>query len=324
VRRLVVLLLVLLTALAAAPAWAEEVPPAEPVPAAEPLVPEGVSIGGIPVGGMTALDAAAAVQAAFDEPLRFTFKKRRWHATPAQLDARAYVDGAVTRSLAAAPGSAVDLVVTVRGQRVREYVAYLDRVLSKPARDSQLALRGNRPFLSKPRNGVQVVRTRMTAAIVRALRTGDRGPIPLEADILKPEVTRLNFGPVVIIQRGSKRLEYYEGTRLVRRFGVATGQAAYPTPIGRFTIVTKARNPWWHPPDSDWAEGAEPIPPGPGNPLGTRWMGISAPGVGIHGTPDPASIGYSASHGCIRMLISDAEWLFNHVNVGTTVFIVRA
>jgi lipoprotein-anchoring transpeptidase ErfK/SrfK len=88
--------------------------------------------------------------------------------------------------------------------------------------------------------------------------------------------------------------------------------------------VTKQRNPWWYPPDTAWAAGASPIPPGPGNPLGTRWMGLSASGVGIHGTPDAASIGYSASHGCIRMRIPDAEWLFERVEVGSTVFIVRA
>ena len=90
-------------------------------------------------------------------------------------------------------------------------------------------------------------------------------------------------------------------------FGVATGQSSYPTPLGRFSIVIMQRNPWWYPPASDWAEGLDPVPPGPGNPLGTRWMGISAPGVGIHGTPDSASIGYSASHGCVRMLIPEAE-----------------
>ena len=107
-------------------------------------------------------------------------------------------------------------------------------------------------------------------------------------------------------------------------FGVATGQSSYPTPLGRFSIVTMQRNPWWYPPSSDWAEGLDPVPPGPGNPLGTRWMGISAPGVGIHGTPDAASIGYSASHGCVRMRIPDAEQLFGLVSVGTPVFIVRA
>ena len=66
------------------------------------------------------------------------------------------------------------------------------------------------------------------------------------------------------------------------------------------------------------------MPARPGNPLGTRWMGISSPGVGIHGTPEPGSIGYSVSHGCIRMRIPDAEWLFERVAVGTTVFIVSA
>jgi lipoprotein-anchoring transpeptidase ErfK/SrfK len=110
--------------------------------------------------------------------------------------------------------------------------------------------------------------------------------------------------------------------RFVRRFQVATGQSSYPTPLGRWEIVVMARDPWWFPPASPWAEGKQPVPPGPGNPLGTRWMGLSAPGVGIHGTPDAASIGYSASHGCIRMLISDAEWLFAHVRIGTPVFIV--
>jgi lipoprotein-anchoring transpeptidase ErfK/SrfK len=53
-------------------------------------------------------------------------------------------------------------------------------------------------------------------------------------------------------------------------------------------------------------------------------MGLTAPGVGIHGTPDPASIGYSASHGCIRMLIPEATWLFDHVRIGTPVLIVNS
>jgi lipoprotein-anchoring transpeptidase ErfK/SrfK len=127
---------------------------------------------------------------------------------------------------------------------------------------------------------------------------------------------------VIVIRRGANRLTLYDGTRLVRSFPVATGRAEYPTPSGTFSIVDMQRNPWWRPPDSDWAEGLEPIPPGPGNPLGTRWMGLTAPGVGIHGTPDSSSIGYSASHGCIRMYIPDADWLFDHVRLRTTVVIV--
>jgi lipoprotein-anchoring transpeptidase ErfK/SrfK len=142
--------------------------------------------------------------------------------------------------------------------------------------------------------------------------------------VLKPKVTRRNFGPVIVIRRNSNRLLLYDGMKFRRFFAVATGQRQYPTPLGRFKIVVKWKNPWWYPPKSPWAAGQKPIPPGPDNPLGTRWMGLSAPGVGIHGTPSDASIGYSVSHGCIRMHIPQAEWLFNHVDVGTTVFIVAA
>ena len=137
----------------------------------------------------------------------------------------------------------------------------------------------------------------------------------------------LDLPPAIMIERGAHQLTLFRAgkfgkTVVVRTLGVAVGQPAYPTPSGVFEIVNMQRNPWWYPPDSDWAAGAEPIPPGPNNPLGTRWMGISSPGVGMHGTPNPASIGYSASHGCIRLRIPDAEWLFQHVRLGVPVRIV--
>jgi len=139
---------------------------------------------------------------------------------------------------------------------------------------------------------------------------------------VRPAVTRANFGPVIVIHRNSHRLYLYRGVRLVRALTVSTGRRISPTPLGRFRIVTKARRPWWYPPASAWANRAQPIPPGPGNPLGTRWMGISAPEVGIHGTPDAASVGYSRSHGCVRMYRREAEWLFRRVRIGTPVIIV--
>ena len=126
---------------------------------------------------------------------------------------------------------------------------------------------------------------------------------------------------LVIIRRDAHRLYFYRGARPLRVFTVATGGTWTPTPHGRFRIVNKYRHPWWYPPDSGWAKHLHPIPPGPGNPLGTRWMGISVPGVGIHGTPDSASVGYSLSHGCIRMKMRDAESLFRRVRVGTRVWI---
>ena len=162
----------------------------------------------------------------------------------------------------------------------------------------------------------------MVRGIVRTLRTRIRPALPLVTKTLKPSVSKTGFGPVIVIHRAGNSLELFNGETPVRTFRVATGRAQYPTPTGSFRIVDMQTNPWWRPPDSDWAKGLKPIPPGPGNPLGTRWMGLTAPGVGIHGTPDAASIGYSASHGCIRMLISDATWLFDHVSIGTPVLIV--
>ena len=107
-----------------------------------------------------------------------------------------------------------------------------------------------------------------------------------------------------------------------RQFRIAVGQTAYPTPPGLLRIVTKQVDPTWYPPDSAWAAGLGPVDPGAGNPLGTRWMGLSAFGIGIHGTPEPWTVGHQASHGCIRMAIPDAEALFDRVEVGTPVLIV--
>ncbi len=238
------------------------------------------------------------------------------------LGARAAISRAVERARRAAPGTNVRLVVSVRRARVRAFVARVSHRLDRQAVDATLSLRNLRPWITPERRGRALRRRPVVRALVAQLATNRRRVIALRTNSLRPRVTRAAFGPVIVIRRGSNRLHLYFGTRPWRVFGVATGQAAYPTPLGRFSIVTKWRNPWWFPPDSAWAAGAAPIPPGPGNPLGTRWMGLSVSGVGIHGTPNAASIGYSASHGCIRMHIRDAEWLFERVRIGTTVFIV--
>jgi len=126
----------------------------------------------------------------------------------------------------------------------------------------------------------------------------------------------------IVIDRGKCELFLYEGTKLVKTYAVAVGQPAYPTPTGSFVIISKVVNPTWTPPNSPWAAGAVPIAPGPRDPIAARWMGLSTPGVGIHGTNEPWSIGTHASHGCIRMRVADVEDLFNRVFIGTPVDIV--
>jgi hypothetical protein len=319
--RIAVVVALVLAALAAAVAVARAGPFRTAGP---PRIAENVTVGGVPVGGLTRVQARRSVEQSFEAPIELMLAGETWRATPTGLGAQAAVADAVDDALGAPSGSSLDLIVVIDGERLHRYVATVARRYSRPAVDSTVRLRrGSRPFVTVAHDGVRVLRRPLGRALEHALLAHERSPIELPHTLRRPRVTRANFGPVLVVRRESKRLVLYDGMRRKKVFGIATGQASYPTPLGRFEIETKQAHPWWYPPASDWAAGLEPVPPGPGNPLGTRWMGLGD-AVGIHGTPDAASIGYSASHGCIRMHISDAESLFERVSVGTPVFIVPA
>ena len=289
------------------------------------LIQPGVTLAGVSVGGMSNEQAQAALRPAFAKPVRLVYADRSWKLHPARFGARVTIADGVLQALGAQAGAAVPLVPEVDEQEVRRFVNALDKRVSVPAVDAALSgLKGLRPQFTSEKPGIKVLRELTVRRIVRALQTPQVRRIRVAVTPLVPARTVAKFGAVIVIRRGVNQLRYYRGAQLLRKFGVATGQSVYPTPTGTFSIVDMQLNPWWLPPDSAWAKGEKPIPPGPGNPLGTRWMGLSAPGVGIHGTPDDASIGYSASHGCIRMHIPDAEWLFHHVKVGTPVVITDA
>jgi len=103
---------------------------------------------------------------------------------------------------------------------------------------------------------------------------------------LEPAVTPKTFGAVLVIRRTAQQLALYHGMKLERKLSVLTEADHYPTPLGRFTVTVKSLRPWFYPSAAAKAAGASPIPPGPGNPLGTHWLGLTAPGVGIHYAPD--------------------------------------
>ena len=290
------------------------------------LVADGVTLAGIPVGGMSYEQAQAAVAPAFAKPLRLTLADKQWAVRPSRFGTSVAVSDGVARALDAKRGAAVELVPAIDAAAVQSYVRALDKRFSYPAKDAQLLglTAGLQPRFSDPTAGQKVATGATAKRIVRALRSPQRPRVRVVLRTVAPKVTPATFGPLIVIRRSGNELRLYDGAKLVRTFGVATGQSIYPTPLGTWHIVDMQLNPWWRPPDSSWAKGLKPIPPGPGNPLGTRWMGLDAAGVGIHGTPDDASIGYSASHGCIRMHIPDAEWLFQHVRVGAPVIITDA
>jgi hypothetical protein len=296
---------------------------AAPASSQMPPIPQGVTVAGIAVGGLTSEPARAKLTRAFSRSIPIKRGERRWWASPGLLGAGAGVDAAVSRALSARLGDSVELEVTSSPTAVKRFVSRVARTFDRRAVDARLIGLGPRGLrFAKERWGVAVRRKALERELRRALEQNRRAPLKLPVRLLRPEKAVATFGPVVVIWRGANTLRLYDGVKLVRTFQVATGTSTYPTPSGLFSIVDKQYDPWWRPPDSDWARGLEPVPPGPSNPLGTRWMGISAPGVGIHGTPSAASIGYSASHGCIRMHIPEAEWLFGQVSYGTPVLIV--
>ncbi|BCV25357.1 L,D-transpeptidase family protein [Gelria sp. Kuro-4] len=123
-------------------------------------------------------------------------------------------------------------------------------------------------------------------------------------------------GSALVINIPSFTLTYFRDGKEVKRYPVAVGKPTAPTPVGSFRIISKVVNPTWYPPF-----GGRPVPPGPGNPLGRRWLGFLPSGYGVHGNNNPSSIGKAVSLGCVRMRNEDVEELFPLIPVGTPLMI---
>jgi hypothetical protein len=116
----------------------------------------------------------------------------------------------------------------------------------------------------------------------------------------------------ILVSIPDRKLAVIENGEVLKTYSVAVGAAESPSPTGEFTITNRLENPTYY-------RSGVVIEPGPQNPLGTRWMGLSQKGYGIHGTNMPKSIGKASSHGCIRMARKDLEDLFALVRVGDVV-----
>ena len=146
--------------------------------------------------------------------------------------------------------------------------------------------------------------------------------IPLRVD--NRHIVPADVSSDVIIVNVPQRLLFYEWDGAVSALPVAVGQVDWRTPRGPFTVLTKETNPSWEVPASIREEARKAgrslpavVAPGPNNPLGKYWLGLSIPGVGIHGTNAPSSIYRAATHGCIRLGPESIAWLFDRVVVGT-------
>jgi lipoprotein-anchoring transpeptidase ErfK/SrfK len=165
------------------------------------------------------------------------------------------------------------------------------------------------------------------------LKVGDVVKVP---NVQPFEIEKLNehFIPAnpalvkreIVIDIRENFLEVREGDRLVAEFPITPGSKTLPAPQGVWKILGIATLPWFRHDEGVLMHGVRTsdfynIPPGPNNPVGILWMGLNKPGIGIHGTNNPETIGRAGSHGCIRMANWDAARIKDLVSVGARVTI---
>lgn len=140
----------------------------------------------------------------------------------------------------------------------------------------------------------------------------------VEKDIIRPgmklKISKATYS--ITVDVSDNKLILWSGGERFKTYPVATGKKGHETPVGAFTIENKLENPTWY------KTGAV-VPPGsPDNILGTRWLGFSLEGYGIHGTTLPETVGTDASDGCIRMHNHDVEELYSIVPLKTKVTVM--
>jgi lipoprotein-anchoring transpeptidase ErfK/SrfK len=312
-------------------------------------IAKGVTVNGVPVGGLTVEQARAKVRATLleplDRPVVVRHRDKRFTLTPERAGIGLDVDGSVDRAVAASREDGVlartwrdltggrlheDVRADVAWDRasVRRLVARVRRAVDRPARDAELDLEGGAVDPTPSRDGVAVRASWLRRTVGRTLlSTGERDTIRVRTEVVKPKVTTAalaeKYPAVLVVDRGAFRITLYKDLKPFKSYGIAVGQAGLETPAGLYSIQNKAVNPAWHVPNSDWAgDLAGKVISGddPSNPIKARWLGIYD-GVGVHGTGDPGSIGSAASHGCIRMRIPEVIELYDQVPVGAPIYI---
>lgn len=311
---------------------------------ADTILP-GVTIEGVDVGGMSREQALTAVRDAadieLDRPLVVTVGDHSFRVTPQQLGRRAGAITAVNEALAVNEsmgtfarfwhrfrsqpvGRSIDLEY-MGGSRIEEFLGKVAKdVAVKPVNASVAYVDGDVGFVH-PEPGKALDFHQATRVLRAAIASaGAEQQVTLKTLKVAPKVSPDNLGPTIVVRLNENRLYVYDGFNIARTFSVATAKPGYTTPNGDWTIYRKAENPTWYNPalDSWGADLPAVIPGGPGNPMGTRALYITAPGlIRIHGTTDDSSIGRYASHGCIRMHNYEVEQLYSMVPVGTHVIV---
>lgn len=311
-------------------------------------IADGVTVGGVDVGGMDQEEAAAAVRRKLLSPLRHSlvvsFDGQTWKLSGKKLKIRADIGSAVEEAVEASQegGFPDRLVRYVSGGEVDEkiapQVAYSQPAINRFVRHvaEEVDREPENADVEATPDSLEVVagkdgrklRDNLLEKKLKAAVLNAKAPHKIVAAVhsTKPEVTKsevaAEYPSYITVDRGTFTLRLWQHLKLTKEYTVAVGMEGLETPEGLYAIQEKEENPVWHVPNSAWAGSlaGQTIPPGPADPIKARWMGIYE-GAGIHGTEETYSLGHAESHGCIRMAIPDVEELYDLVEVGTPVYI---
>jgi lipoprotein-anchoring transpeptidase ErfK/SrfK len=307
----------------------------------------GSTIDGTSVGGLTRKQAVrkvrATVKPALTRQITVSWHHKSWSVTPKQLGAKSNAKAAVDAALAASAqlsfsdkvhmrlfhnglGFHRGVAITYPKQGVRGFVHGISSGFDRAAVDASLDYSTGWVKITPEQTGRRVQQGVMRQRILRALRHR-QGEVKLAAKTVQPSVKTDAFKQVLLVRIGENRAYLYENGKITHSYTVAPGQPQYPTPQGLFHIVSKVANPTWiNPAPNGWGSSMPAsIPPGPDNPMGLWELNWSAAGVAFHGVPagELSSLGFNASHGCVRMSETDAAQLFGLVDVGAPVVSIQ-
>jgi lipoprotein-anchoring transpeptidase ErfK/SrfK len=312
-------------------------------PPAEPRIAPGVTAAGVDLSNLTVDEATAKLEQLLGPQLQrdlvlgaagkpFTLKmtdaKLRFDARKTAKNALATPAPAPDAGGGVAAKAEVPLVLSHSHAAVKAFVDQIAPAVRKAPRNARLKITLRKMVVRRARAGHGLDGAAAIKAVDAALDDGG-APRVLHQKLIRlraktnADDLRKQYGTVITIDKAHFKLRLFKHLKLVKAYGVAVGQPAYPTPSGLFSIQNKQVNPTWSVPNSPWAgelQGTTVEGGSAANPLKARWMGI-ANGVGIHGTGEDWSIGSRASHGCIRMHVADVIALYPRVPVGTPVLL---
>jgi lipoprotein-anchoring transpeptidase ErfK/SrfK len=311
-------------------------------------IAEGVTIGGVDVGGLDEEEAAALVRRRLLAPLRgslvVSFRKQSWELPGEELKLRTDVDAAVEEAVedsqdGGLPGRLVRYVsggeveesispqITYFEPAINRFVREIAEDVNRDPQNADVEASGESLNVVDGQDGLKLrdnlLEKELKAAVLKANAPDE---IVAHAHSVAPEVTKsevaAQYPTYLTLDRSSFTLRLWKNLKLAKTYTVAVGAEGFDTPEGLYQIEAMEENPVWNVPESDWAGSlaGQSIPPGPENPIKARWMAIYE-GAGIHGTEETSSLGTAASHGCVRMAIPDVEELYDEVELGTPIYL---